>query len=293
MALNLASLAVKVPLSWALIYGAGPLPELGGPGAGLASSVVAWLVLAAVAVRLRWGARYRRFAIFGGSFAPDWPRLREITVLGVPIGLTFLVDVTAYTFMALFLARLGATVSGAHQIVANLGAVVFMVPLSIGAATQILIGRSLGARAPAKARVIAWEGMRLGLVVAVGVSLLLLVARGAIVALYTSDPAVSALALALLPILAAYHLGDAVQGVATQALRGYHRTALPLAMFIVVMWGIGLGGGYALAFHGFGIAGLGGDPLGASGFWLAAALSVTLLAALLCAYLARVARRER
>jgi MATE family multidrug resistance protein len=290
MALNLASLALKVPLTWALIHGFGPFPELGGPGCGVASSAIAWLVALFVAARVRWGAPYVAFGVFRGSFRPDWKVMREILALGIPIGLTFLVDVTAYTFMALFLAPLGAVVSGAHQIIANLGAVAFMVPLSIGAGTQILVGHALGAGDRAKARRLAWLGVRVGLALALGVAALLLFGRGPIVALYTSDPEVAALAVSLLPLLALYHFGDALQGVIAQVLRAYRRAVMPMVAFIVTMWGFGLGVGYHLAFAGPPAALSSSGPLGAFGFWIAEAFGIALLGILLVAYLARVMR---
>jgi MATE family multidrug resistance protein len=64
----------------------------------------------------------------------------------VPIGLTFLVDVTAFTFMALFVARLGAVNSAAHQIASNTAAVMFMLPLALGNAVGVLVGQAIGAQ---------------------------------------------------------------------------------------------------------------------------------------------------
>jgi len=48
----------------------------------------------------------RPFRIFGGGPGPTWPTLWSHLKLGVPIGLAFFVEVTSFTFIALFLARL-------------------------------------------------------------------------------------------------------------------------------------------------------------------------------------------
>ena len=69
--------------------------------------------------------------------------------LGLPIGLSTLFEVTSFTFMAVLIARLGATSVAGHQIVANLVAILFMVPLSLGIATSVLVAQSLGSGARA------------------------------------------------------------------------------------------------------------------------------------------------
>ena len=69
--------------------------------------------------------------------APDGPQLRQFARLGVPGGLAVLVEVSSFTLMALFIARLGTTASAAHQIASNLTAVAYMAPLALGLATLV------------------------------------------------------------------------------------------------------------------------------------------------------------
>ena len=53
----------------------------------------------------------------------------------------FLIDVTAFTFMALFIARLGAVNSAAHQIAGNVAAVMYMLPLALGNGVGVLVAQ--------------------------------------------------------------------------------------------------------------------------------------------------------
>src|SRR5512143_3349124 len=108
-----------------------------------------------------WCLRSRRYAEFGlrrRFAAPEFAAMREFLKLGIPIGLAFIADVTAFTFMALFIARLGPLVSGAHQIAANLAALAFMIPLALGNAAPVLGGKALGGGQAERARHICWEG---------------------------------------------------------------------------------------------------------------------------------------
>ena len=65
--------------------------------------------------------------------------------------------------MALFIARLGALYSAAHQIAANLAALCFMLPLALGNAASVVVGQSLGARQHARARAAGLTGLALAL----------------------------------------------------------------------------------------------------------------------------------
>ena len=285
MLFNLLSLALKIPLNAVFMYGLLGAPEMGGPGCAVATSLDAWLMAA-----LAWGwclrhPHYKQFQISKGIAAPDHRAIMEFLKLGVPIGLTFIADVTAFTFMALFIARLGPVVSGAHQIAANLAALAFMIPLALGNATSVLAGQAVGAARRAEARHMCWVGIRLGMSIAIILSLMFWFGAPQIAALYTTDLEVQKVAKPLIMLVALYHLGDALQAVAVNALRGYKRSVIPMLIYGTLLWGMGLGGGIVLGLTDtFGVA------LGAPGFWIAAIASLWLVAALMAVYLNAVSR---
>jgi MATE family multidrug resistance protein len=286
MALNLGALALKAPLNWAFMYGKLGLPELGGVGCAVATSTIAWLTCAAAWAWCYIERDYARYRVFARWSWPSWRAQWQLVSLGVPIGATFFVDVTAFTFMALFIARFGALYSGAHQIAANLAAVCFMLPLAIGNAAAVLVGHALGAREPKLARATGTTALAIGLGCGLAVGAALFLAAVPLVRLYTADVAVRELAATLLAFVAVYHVFDAAQAVVVNVLRGYRHAAVPMLIFGVALWGVGLGGGYAI-----GIAGIGVEaPLAASGFWLAAVIGMALAATLVTAYFLRVSR---
>ncbi len=285
MLFNLVSLALKVPLNAVFMFGLLGAPRLGGPGCAVATSVDAWLIAA-----LAWGwclrhPDYVQFQLRRRVAAPDFKTIWDFLRLGVPIGLTFVADVTAFTLMALFIARLGPVVSGAHQIAANLAAVAFMIPLSLGNATSILVGQAVGAGRPEQARHTCWEGIRLGMGIAVVLSLTFWFGAPRIAALYTTDLQVQKVATRLIMLVALYHLGDALQAVTVNALRGYKRSVIPMVIYGTLLWGLGLGGGFVL-----GLTNTFVPALGAPGFWIAAIASIWLVAGLVALYLNAVSR---
>ena len=288
MFFNLLSLAIKVPLNALFMYGLSGLPAMGAPGAAVATSADAWLM---ALLAWAWCLNHPEYAAFDlrrRFVAPNLAAIREFLKFGIPIGLTFIADVTAFTFMALFIARLGPVISGAHQIAANLAALAFMIPLSLGNATSILVGQALGGGQPARARRISWEGIRLGMTIAGVLCLIFWLGAPQIASFYTTDHRVQAMAmpLPLITMVGLYHLGDALQAVTVNALRGYKKSVVPMVIYTVTLWVPGLGGGIVL-----GLTNTFGPARGAPGFWLAAIASIWMVGALMALYLNAISKK--
>ena len=286
MAMQLGGLVLKVLLSSVLIFGAFGLPRLGALGGALASVIVFWALFLAGLVYMRVDPFYRRFALHWAP--PQWPILRELFHLGIPMSLGYTLEATSFTVITLLAARLGTTVMGGHQVVANLAALCFMIPLSLSVATATLTAQAIGSGDPARARRTAATGLRMGAIVAAVTVLVVWAFRHGIVGLYTSDPAVAAMALALIPFLAAFHFFDAIQTVVGFVLRAHKIVLPPTVIYALTLWGVGVFGGYQLAFRG-----VAGPPWGIAGMWLMQSIALALAAVFLVAFYVWVLRAQR
>ena len=150
--LQLGSLVVKLPLSIWFTFGGAGLPAMGLVGCAWATLCVNWTMLGCAVWLLRSSPFYRGYALWKRIEPPDWHQIRQFARLGVPGGLAVLVEVTSFTLMALFIARLGTAAAAAHQIASNLLAVAYMTPLSLAIATSARVSFWLGAGDAAKAR---------------------------------------------------------------------------------------------------------------------------------------------
>ncbi|RTL49221.1 MAG: MATE family efflux transporter [Rhodocyclaceae bacterium] len=279
MMLSLLTLALKAPLNWVFMYGHFGFPALGATGCGVASACASWI---AAGIACYWWATWADYRPYGIFTRWNWPRpaaIKALLKLGLPIGATFLVDVTAFTFMALFIARLGPTASGAHQIAANLSVLCFMLPTAIGHAAGVLTGQALGARQPLLARQAGLRGFALGMGCTVVLALLLALNNHRLAGFYTSDPAVQALAASLILLIALYHLTDGLQSIAVNLLRGYKKATAPMVIYAVALWGVGLAGGVLL-----GLTDWLGPARGAAGFWMAGTLALLLAGVAVAGY---------
>jgi MATE family multidrug resistance protein len=285
-----ASLLVKIPLTLWFAFGGLGVPAQGAVGCAWATVLVNYLFLGCAVWLLRTQHLYRPYALWRRMERPDWRAIGEFARLGVPGGLAVMVEVTSFTLMALFIARQGTLASAAHQVAANLAAVIYMMPLSLSIATSARVSYWLGAGDPKRARAAIRTGFRLGLLLALAVALSIALGRWRIAAIYSGDPQVIAVAAGLLAWLAFYHLGDATQVLCVFVLRCYRVAVSPLVAYCILLWGVGLTGGYAVAYLGAGPQALHDSP---AAFWAGGAVALSLLSLILPAILWRAVRGYR
>lgn len=280
-ALMYVATALHALFNWALIFGHAGMPALGLDGAAIASSLTTIVLavgvwLAVRSLRLDDGARRRwdrqSFALHG---------LRSTLNLGLPVGLQMSLEAWAFT-VAMFMAGwIDVHAVASHQIVLNMAALAFMVPLgvSMGAATRVgnLIGRGdePGMRRAARASLVLGAGVMSASALIFGLF------RYQLPTLYTQQPAIVLLSAQILPLAAAFQLADGTQVVAGGVLRGMGRphTAAVVNFFGYYVFALPLA--YVLAFR-FG--------LGLPGVWTGLAAGLLLIAATLLFFTLRIAR---
>jgi MATE family multidrug resistance protein len=173
--------------------------------------------------------------------------------------------------------------------------IVYMFGIAVGTATGVLTAQAVGARDSVKARQTGFAGMVIMVAVSASLGAAILLGAPGIAQVYTKDAAVQKLAAQLLVFVAFYELFDTLQLVIVNALRGYKIAVVPMLVYTVALWGIGLGGGYTLGLTRLaGADSLGlATPMGVTGFWLAGVASLVVSSLILLAYFTRAARLTR
>ena len=290
--LQAGALLVKIPLSVLLTFGLGDMPGMGVVGCAWATLVVNSLMMFTGLWLLRTQDIYHPYQLWRMPEKPQWSVLRHFLRLGVPAGLSIMVEVTSFTLMALFIARLGAVASASHQIAASLASVLYMVPLALGIASSARTGYWLGAGQARRARQAAGLGIGLAIAAAVVCATAMLLGREVIAHAFTNDPLVAKAAMAWLVWVAVYHLADAVQAVCAFLLRCYRITIAPLLIYTAFLWGLGLYGGYLWAYDASAL----GDWIQWTGqpsvdtFWISSSLALALVSVLFAALVWHVSR---
>lgn len=273
--LQLGALAVKIPLSVWMVAGGAGIEPMGAVGCAWATLVVNYLLLGFGVVMLSSQALYKPFRIWQPMERPNWPTIANFARLGIPGGMAYLVEVTSFTLMALFIARLGTTALASHQIAASMAAVLYMMPLSIAIACSARTSFWLGAGRPDQAKHVVLTGFVLAASISCALTATLFIAKAHLAAFYSTSPAIIAMGSTLLGWVGLYHLADSAQAVCAFLLRCYRITLVPLLLYSVLLWGMGLYGGYVLTHEG-----LAGKPpsLSPASFWLAGTLALVCVA---------------
>ncbi|WP_321365482.1 MATE family efflux transporter [uncultured Desulfuromusa sp.] len=287
MLIGLACIPVNVAGNYVFIYGKLGFPAMGGAGCGWASALSLWFMCGCMVLTIWRVRRYNMTHFFDLTRKCGVEDAVQFIRLGLPIGISLLVEASIFALIALFLSPLGAMTVASHQITLNYSSMIFMIPLSISSAITIRVGHAIGRRRFDRARLVSIAGITLNSLIALLTAALTMVFARHIAGIYTHDQQVITIAVGLLYLNALYQLSDAFQVGAAAALRGYKDTRVPLLMVIISYWGIGLPLGYSLA-----LTNTFGSPLGAKGFWLSLLIGLSVAAILLGLRLRKVARKE-
>ncbi len=271
----ISAVGVNAAANYMLIYGKLGVPALGAVGTGYATSIsyaYLFLVLAAYA---RSRKNLRQYGVFARLGSPDRAKLRELLRIGTPIGLSFGLEVGMFTVTAILIGGIGAEALAAHQIALQLGALAFMLPLSVSLAATIRVGNLVGAGFTASARRAGWLAIAMGAGVMCVSATIFTVFPQPLVSLFIGAPSgensgVAELAVQLLAIAAIFQIVDGIQGTAAGALRGLKDTFVPMLIGLLSYWAIGLSSGYYLA-----------GRYGARGLWIGLCIGLACAAVLL------------
>lgn len=259
-------------LNWVLIFGNWGAPELGIRGAAYASLGTTTLTFVVLGLYVSTNRKAAEYEIFARFWRPDWPDLREVLRLGLPISITILAEVGIFVLSSIMMGWLGVVPLAAHGIAMQLASIAFMVPLGMSQAATVRIGRAFGRGDTLGLNRAAVAAMSVCLAFASMSAVLFWTMPATLISLFldSAEPqasAVVAYATPLLMIAAVFQLFDNGQAVGVGMLRGLKDTRVPMILAIVSYWGVGFTMAYLLGFT----AGLGGP-----GVWmgLAAGLAV-------------------
>ncbi len=250
----LAGNLLNVAGNYLLIYGKGGLPEMGLLGAGIStllSRIVMLLLFVAVFLRRH---SYRKGFALSRINSASWKTLNAI---GWPIGLQQGLEAATFCITAIMVGWIGKLELAAHQIAITVSLISFTIYLGLGSAVAIRTSYFKSAGDWDMVRKITLAGIHLALVVVALVCAFLYFSQSWLGYLFTNDEAVIRVVKILLPILMLYQLGDSIQIILTNALRGLADVSVIMLISLIANFAIAIPSGYLLGFVlDCGVAGL-------------------------------------
>ena len=282
MVFGVAGLVALIPLGYALMFGFGPIPELGAAGLGLATTLVVWLQLAGFLIYLRCSKHFSDLALFARFDRPDVAKIRDLLRLGLPMGVSVFMEGSLFVVTALLAGGLGTVDVAAHQIALNVISACFMLPLGVAMATTVRVGHAAGADDMSAVRWATAAGLVIVLLIQTAAAALLVFAGHWITPFYTQDKAVAALAVTLMLYAAIFQYPDGIQVLSSGALRGLKDTRVPMFITTFAYWCVGIPLGAWFGLH---------QQLRTPGLWIGLILGLGVAALLLASRLWRLTHR--
>jgi MATE family multidrug resistance protein len=249
---------------WAFLYGHLGFHAMGIAGSGWSTVIVRLYMAALLVIAMLFSMRAHGEWPSFDLLHPDWRRLRLLFRIGWAPSVGSITDYGVSTCMSILCARLGTTLLAAHQVVLDLDAFVYMVPMGLSYATAVRVGQSAGRnslpqiRRSAKASIILSAAY-----ISIAASLFAGFPRfwGN---LYTNDSTVVTAAVPIFLICGFLQLADAIGIIFLAAFTGIGDTRTPFFVNLFWYWAVGMPAGYWLTF---------GQGLSLRGLWAGRAIA--------------------
>lgn len=214
------------------VWGGLGLPALGAEGSAWATTVVRWLMAAALFAHI-WRLPDRDTLGLRDPVGAWWRDGRELRRFGYASGGSLGIESLAFAALGMFAGLIDPLAVGVYTIVLNLVAVPFMAAVGVGAATGVRVAVSHGRGDTAGMAFAGWTGLGV-----IGVSLAVVGVAYALwpqvaAAVYTDDPQLLGRVVPLLSLAAWMLVADGAQAVMGNALRGRGDVWVPAALHFV------------------------------------------------------------
>jgi len=173
--------------------------------------------------------------------------------------------------MVRIIASFGSDATAAYTVAFKVIIFAILPSWGMSNAAATLVGQNLGAGKPSRAETSVWRTGLYNMLFLGAIGLVFIVFAPQIIAIFTTDPAVSPLAVNALRLFSCGNISYSYGMVITAAFNGAGDTATPTALNLVCFWLCQIPLAWALAFH---------TGLGPNGVYVAVVVSDSLLAAL-------------
>ena len=241
--------------NWLVLYRPIPMPVQGVAGVAFSQVFAAfcgfllmvWLLTKKVGVSL--------------SLRNLWPLPRreigQIVRVGLPAGIEFFSYSFAQMMSTYLVGMLGSEAITARVYVQNIVFFVYVFALSVGQASQIMIGHLVGSGRFAEANRRNWVNLGLAIGANAVLSLVAMAFRFQLIGIFTDNPEIIRLGAAIMVVDFLVEIGRAMNVVQSNSLRGAGDVRFSMVVAIVVMWSVGVLSSWMLGIvAGLGLAGI-------------------------------------
>jgi len=236
---------INLVLDPCLIFGLGPLPEMGVSGAAVATTIGRGIGVVCLFYWLASGRWRVRLSLANCRLdLKVLLRLLRVSIGGV---FQFLIATTSYLFLMRIIALYGSTAIAGFTIAIRMFMFTFLPAWGLGNAAATLVGQNLGAGQPERAEISVWRAAKYNGGFLVGVSLVFILFAESLVGVFTSDATVIAYGSDCLRFISFTYGFYGVGMVVVQAFNGAGDTDTPTWINFLCLWLVQIPLSYVLA----------------------------------------------
>ncbi|HEW9274169.1 TPA: sodium-coupled multidrug efflux MATE transporter PdrM [Streptococcus pneumoniae] len=239
MYLMLLLLPLNSGFNYLLIYGAFGVPELGGAGAGLGTSLAYWVLLG-ISVLVLFKQEKLKALHLEKRIPLNMDKIKEGVRLGLPIGGTVFAEVAVFSVVGLIMAKFSSLIIASHQSAMNFSSLMYAFPMSISSAMAIVVSYEVGAKRFDDAKTYIGLGRWTALIFAAFTLTFLYIFRGNVASIYGNDPKFIDLTARFLTYSLFFQLADTFAAPLQGILRGYKDTVIPFYLGLLGYWGVAI-----------------------------------------------------
>ena len=270
MYLMLLLLPLNSGFNYLLIFGAFGVPELGGAGSGLGTSLAYWVLLG-ISVLVLFKQEKLKALHLEKRIPLNMDKIKEGVRLGLPIGGTVFAEVAIFSVVGLIMAKFSSLIIASHQSAMNFSTLMYAFPMSISSAMAIVVSYEVGAKRFDDAKTYIGLGRWTALIFAAFTLSFLYIFRGSVASLYGNDPEFIDLTARFLTYSLFFQLADTFAAPLQGILRGYKDTVIPFYLGLVGYWGVAIP--VAMVFDSL-------TDFGAYSYWIGLIISLIVSGAL-------------
>lgn len=206
--------------NYLLIYGNWGCPELGLTGAGISTLASRILTFGVFCLLFAFCPRYKVYREGFSRGTINRQGQMKLLKLGVPVGFQMGVETGSFSLSVIMMGWLGSIALAAHQVVGVITTLGFMVYYGIAAAVAIRVSAYKGRGEQKEIRYASFAGLHLIAITAAAVMALIIIFRDEMGYLITPEKEVVQLVALLAWPVVLYQIGDGLQILFANALRG-------------------------------------------------------------------------
>ena len=249
--------ALNIVGNWLLIYGPGPFPEMGLMGAGIATLLARVLMVVLMVAALWWKKGYAPYREGFARCRASLDGMQAIVRASLPIAIQMGLECAAFTMSAVMAGWVGKVELAAYQVMVTIGTLGFLLYYSFGAGTSIRVANFYGQHDRTNVFHAGAAGRNLLFLMAACSSLLIYLLAEPLIRVFTTDTAVIAISLSLIPLLVLYQFADAMQICYANILRGTGHVLAMVRIAIISYLIVNIPAAFILGFTlGWGVKGI-------------------------------------